>query len=138
MDVEDVRTTFYDTLRIAWKMKIQSNDAVLQTQVESDMIYEYGKNVWRLIPGKIKFGNGISWVCIISLNLERNRGGEYILEKMTVQHGILDLLQYLPVSWRGPDGGKEFWSFRVGGRDLVGRGPGLRLNLNLERRRGRE
>ena len=57
-----------------------------------------GKDVWRLIPGKIKFGNGISWVCIISLNLERNRGGEYILEKMTVQPGILDLLQYLPVS----------------------------------------
>ena len=41
MDVEDVITTFYDTLRIAGKVKIQSNDAVLKTQVESDMIYEW-------------------------------------------------------------------------------------------------
>ena len=59
------------------------------------MINEYGKDSWRQIPGTIMFSNGISWVCIISLNLVKNRRDEYILEKMMreVQPGILDLLK---------------------------------------------
>lgn len=93
MDIEDLQATFYDTLRMAGKVKIRSENAVLWTQMEFDMINEYGKGGWRQIPGTIMFSNGISWVCIISLNLVRNRRDEYILEKMTVQPGILDLLK---------------------------------------------
>ena len=92
MDVEDVKTTFYDTLRMAVKLEISSRRPVLRTQVESETIYRFGKDGWRQIPGKIMIGNGLSWVCIISLNLSRNDRDEYILEKMSVEPEILDLL----------------------------------------------
>ena len=90
MDIEDLQATSYDTLRMAGKVKILSENAVLWTQMEFDMINEYGKDGWRQIPGTIMFSNGISWVCIISLNLVRNRKDEYILEKMTVHCAAWD------------------------------------------------
>ena len=119
MDVEDVKTTYYDTLRMAGKVRIHDENAVLRTRVETEMLYEYGKDGWKQIPGKIMFGNGITWVCIISLNLSRNRRDEYILERMNVQPGILDLLRDLPVSAglgvrRDIRGVQEFYSLISG------------------------
>ena len=58
----------------------------------------YSKDTFKQIPGKIMFGNGISWTCLISLNLRRNRSTEYILERMTVQPELVELLRDLPVS----------------------------------------
>ena len=80
--------------------EINASHPVLQTQVESETIYRIGKDGWIPIPGKIMIGNGISWVCIISLDLSRNDRGEYILEKMEIQPKILELLRCLPVSTR--------------------------------------
>ena len=119
MDVEDVKTTYYDTLRMAGKVRIHDDNAVLWTRVETEMLYEYGKDGWKQIPGKIMFGNGITWVCIISLNLSRNRRDKYILERMSVQPGILDLLRDLPVSAglgvrRDIRGVQEFYSLISG------------------------
>ncbi len=110
MDIEDLQATYYDTLRMAGKVKIRSENAVLWTQVESDRIYEYGKDGLRQIPGTIMFSNGISWVYIISLNLVSNRRDEYILEKMSVQPGILDLLK---LDWESGEmyAVQEFYSF---------------------------
>ena len=98
MDVEDVKTTYYDTLRMAGKLELPSRSSVLHTDVEAEIIYRFGKDGWKQIPGKIMIGNGISWVCIISLNMSRNHRGEYYLERMEVQPDILDLLRCLPVS----------------------------------------
>ena len=72
------------------------------------------------------FGNGISWTCLISLDLKMTEKGEYLLEKMTVQEGILELLRDLPVSSglairRDVGGVEEFYSLISG------------LELNLER-----
>ena len=39
MDVEDVKMTFYDTLRMAGKLEISSRHPVPRTQVESETIY---------------------------------------------------------------------------------------------------
>ena len=115
MVVEDVKTTFYDTLRMTGKLEICSGRFVLQTQVESEVIYRFGKDGWRQIPGKIMIGNGISWVCIISLDLSKTNRDEYILEKMTVQSEVLDLLCCLSVSaglgvQRDVQGVQEFYS----------------------------
>ena len=57
--------------------------------------------------------NGISWVCIISLDLHKNAKDEYILEKMKIQPEIMDLLRCLPMSaglgvWRDVRGVQEF------------------------------
>ena len=40
------------------------------------------------------------WECIISLNLLKNERDKYILKKMDIQPGILDLLRCLPMSAR--------------------------------------
>ena len=127
MDVEDVKTTYYDTLRMAGKVRIQDKGEVLRTRKETDMLHGYGKDGWKQIPGKIMFGNGVSWVCIVSLNLSRNRRGEYILKKMSVQPGILDLLRDLPVSTglgvrRDIRGVQEFYSLISGSEVIMGQG----------------
>lgn len=58
----------------------------------------YSKDVFKQLPGKIMFRNGVSWTCLISLNLRRNKSREYILERMTIQPEIIELLGDLPVS----------------------------------------
>ena len=52
MDVKDVKTTFYDTKRMAGKLEISSGRPLLHTHLESEVIYRFGKDGWRQIPGK--------------------------------------------------------------------------------------
>jgi len=68
MDMEDVKTTLYDILRMAGDLEISSWHLVFRTQLETDVIHSFGKDGWRQIPAKIMIGNVISWVCIISLD----------------------------------------------------------------------
>lgn len=70
--------------------------------------------MFKQLPVKIMFGNGVSWTCLISLDLKRNKK-EYILERMTIQPEILELLRNLPVSdglaiRRDNQGVDEFYS----------------------------
>ncbi len=58
MDVEDVKTTFYDTLRMA---RLRSRYFVLQRQPEFEVIPRFGKDGLRWIPRKTLIGNGVSW-----------------------------------------------------------------------------
>ena len=73
MDVEDVKTTFYDTLRMAGDLEISSRHLVLWTQLETDVIHRFGKDKWRQIPVKIMIRKRISWVCITSLIFTRRK-----------------------------------------------------------------
>ena len=119
LDVEDVKTIYYDTLRMAGKLSINPEKAVLRTSPEKEIIHGQFKDTWKQIPGKIMFGNGISWTCLISLDLKMTEKGDYMLEKMVVQDGILDLLRDLPVSAglsirRDVGGVEEFYSLISG------------------------
>ena len=123
LDVEDVKVTFYDTLRMAGKIQIPGGSSVLRSRVESELIYGFPKDDWRQIPGKIMFGNGISWTCLISLNLEHDDRYRYIVKKMEVQSEILDLIRDLPVAAglairRDLQGVEEFYSL-ISGEELV-------------------
>lgn len=60
LDVENVKTTFYDTLRMAGSISIDPKNAVLKWRYDHDQISGYSKDVWKQIPGKIMFGNGVS------------------------------------------------------------------------------
>ena len=122
LDVEDVKATFYDNLRMAGKIQIPGGQAPLRTAVEKDMIYGYMKDTWKPIPGKIMFGNGITWTCLISLDLERDERFRYIVRRMEVQPEILDLLRDLPVAAglavrRDLQGIEEFYSL-ISGEDV--------------------
>ena len=97
-DVEDVKATYFDTLRMAGKAVIDPKNAVLKRKCDPEMMTDASKDKFKQIPGKIMFGNGISWTCLISLDLRRNKRKEYVLERMTVQPELLGLLRDLPVS----------------------------------------
>ena len=98
LDVEDVKVTYHDCLRMAGKVQIENPGAPIRPKTSSEILYKYGKDEYWQIPGKIMFGNGITWMAVISLDMRRNAREEYILETMSVQQGILDLLRDLPVS----------------------------------------
>ena len=122
LDVEDVKATFYDTLRMAGKIQIPGGQAPLRTAVEKDMIYGYMKDTWKPIPGKIMFGNSITWTCLISLDLERDERFRYIVRRMEIQPENLDLLCDLPLAAglavrRDLQGREEFYSL-VSGEDV--------------------
>ena len=38
------------------------------------------------------FGNGVSWMCLTSLDLSNNEDMEYVYKEMSVQPGIIILL----------------------------------------------
>ena len=122
LDVEDVKATFYDTLRMAGKIQISGGRIPLRTQVEKDVVYGYLKDGWRQIPGKIMFGNGITWTCLVSLDLEQDERSRYLVRRMEVQPEILSLLRDLPVSAglairRDLQGVEEFYSL-ISGEDV--------------------
>ena len=98
LDVEDVKTTYHDTLRMAGKVRIDAPGTLLQKKPSKENLAKYGVDEYKQIPGKIMFGNGITWMAVISLDMHTNKDGIYFLEQMSVQQGILELLRNLPVS----------------------------------------
>ena len=92
-DVEDMKATYYDTLRMAGLVSIKPDDAVIHRKCDPEILYGYSKDVFKQVPGKIMFKNGISWTCLISLDLRRDSRKNYILERMTVQPEIIELLR---------------------------------------------
>ena len=127
LDVEDVKVTYYDTLRMAGKLSIIPERPVIRTYLEKEVIHGLTKDVWKQVPGKIMFGNGISWTCLISLDLKMTEQGDFMLEKMAVQTGILELLRDLPVSSglairRDVGGVEEFYSLISGSELRLERG----------------
>ena len=127
LDVEDVKVTYYDTLRMAGKLSIIPERPVIRTYLDKEVIHGLTKDVWKQVPGKIMFGNGISWTCLISLDLKMTEQADYVLEKMVVQKGILELLRDLPVSSglairRDVGGVEEFYSLISGSELRLERG----------------
>jgi len=121
-DVEDVKATYFDTLRMAGKATIDPKNAVLKRKCDPEMMTDASKDKFKQIPGKIMFGNGVSWTCLISLDLKRNKRKEYVLERMTVQPELLEFLRDLPVAAglavrRDVRGVEEFYSL-ISGEDV--------------------
>ena len=126
-DVEDVKTTYFDTLRMAGKATIDPKNAVLKRKCDPELMTDFSKDTFKQIPGKIMFGNGVSWTYLISLDLRRNKRKEYVLERMTVQPELLGLLRDLPVSAglairRDFRGVEEFYSLISGEEVRLERG----------------
>ena len=56
------------------------------------------EDCWKQTPGQIMFGDEqLTWCAIISLPYQRNRAGDYILERIRVQPRLLDVLRDLPI-----------------------------------------
>ena len=126
-DGEDVKATYYNTLSMLGLVSIKPEDAVIHRKCDPEILYGYSKDGFKQIPGKIMFGNGVSWTCLISLDLKRDRRKNYILERMTVQPEIIELLRDLTVSAgvairRDIQGVEEFYSLISGEKVRVERG----------------
>ncbi len=59
-------------MRMAGKVSIDPKNAVLKRKCDPEMMTGYSKDVFKQLPGKIMFGNGISWTCLISLDLKND------------------------------------------------------------------
>ena len=69
--VEDVKATYYDALRMAGLVSINLENVVIQRKCDPEFLCGYSKDGFKQIPGKIMFGNGISWTC--SWRMRRRR-----------------------------------------------------------------
>ena len=77
MDVEDVKASYYDIMRMAGKIVI-SFQRNLDDRPVSGLMEDY----WKQTPGKIMFRDGLTWCAIITLPYQRNRAGEYKVERI--------------------------------------------------------
>ena len=120
LDVEDVKVTFFDTLRMSGDLSVKAGQRIAREK-DRNRIPGIEKDSWKQIPGKIMIGNGLTWMFVISLNLRRDNTGSYLVERMKVQDGLVCILGDLPVSAglgvrRDIRGIEEFYTLISGSR----------------------
>ena len=96
LDNEEIQITLYDIYRLAGVIECK---LPLVASKKEEMIKRPGLPEDRpcQLPTKIMFGNGLSYCMIISIKLERNSRGEYLLQRINVQDEVIKLLEALPV-----------------------------------------
>ena len=92
MDVKDVKTSYYDVMRLAGKLVISRESQPFQWSLDNRLVLGVHEGGWKQNPGKIMFGNSFCWCAFISLPYRRNKDGEYLVERIVPQPGFLDLL----------------------------------------------
>ena len=96
MDVEEFKASYYDVMRMAGKVVISRESQPFQRHLNDRPVSRLMKDCWKQTPGKIMFGNKLTWCAIISLPYQRNRYGEYIIERIRVQPRLLEVLRDPP------------------------------------------
>ena len=94
---KEVSATLYDVYRIACMIKCpEPTPFAKKPDLE---LYPGFRNedCWKQLPTKVMIGDGVTFVLIISLELQRNKAGEYLIERMHVQEEVLDFLKQIPV-----------------------------------------
>ena len=97
MDIEDVKVSYYDVMRMAGKPVIPKDSQPVKQHLDSRLVTGIHEGGWKQIPGKIMFGDGLNWCVIISLPYWRNRNGDFIMERIIPQSKLLDVLRDLPI-----------------------------------------
>ena len=62
---------------------------------KDDIRHKLPKDKWRQIPAKIMYGNGTSWMVVITVDL--GSSSSPWLSRQTVQEELIDLIEDLPV-----------------------------------------
>ena len=74
MDVEDVKASNYDVMRMARELVISNpGTQIFKTRIDDRPVPGIKEEGWKQTPGKSMFGNGLTWTGIISLPYKRNR-----------------------------------------------------------------
>ena len=82
MEVEDVKASYYDVMRMAEKIVISQESQSFQRHLDDRPVSGLMEDCWKQTPGKIMFGDGLTWCAIISFPYWRNHSGEYIVERI--------------------------------------------------------
>ena len=82
MKVEDVKASYYDVMRMAEKIVISQESQSFQRHLDDRPVSGLMEDCWKQTPGKIMFGDGLTWCAIISFPYWRNHSGEYIVERI--------------------------------------------------------
>ena len=84
MDVEEVKASCYDVMRMAGKIVISRENQSFQRYIDDRPVSGLLEDSWKQTPGKIMFGDGLTWCAIISLPYRRNHEGNYIVDRIRV------------------------------------------------------
>ena len=100
MDVEDVKDSYYNVMRMAGKTVISWESQFFQRHLDDRSVSGLLENSWKQMLGKTMFGDGLSWCATISLPYRRNQRGDYVVERIWVQPRLLEVLRDLPTCTR--------------------------------------
>ena len=119
MDLEDMKVSYYDMMHMAGKIVISHKSQSFQRHLDSRPVSGLIEDYWKQTPGKIMFGDGLTWCAIISLPYWRNHLGDYVVERIRVQPRLLEVLRDLPTCpgvrvRRDVAGIKEFYTLLFG------------------------
>ena len=94
MDVEDVKASYYNVMGMAGKLVISKESQPFQQNLYNRLVSRLLEDSWKQNPGKIMFGNSLTRCLIISLPYQRNKNGDYTVERI---HWLLQVLRDLLV-----------------------------------------
>ena len=97
MDVEEIRVTHYDWMKMTGELPMQTLSEPVKTRLARDQLSGFNDDKWKQLPALIMIGNGTSWALMISLDLEVVSMYYYQFKRMKIQPELLELLQNLPV-----------------------------------------
>ena len=92
MNVEEVRVTHYDWMKMTGELPMKTRSEPLKAYIAKDRISGFNDDKWKQLPALIMIGIGTSWVLMISLDLEVVSKYIYRFKKKIIQTELLDLL----------------------------------------------
>ena len=91
MDVEEIRVTHYDWIKMTGELLMEASEPV-KTRLARDRLSGYREDKWKQLPVLIMIGNGTLWALMISLDLQVVSKYYYRFKRMTIQPELLELL----------------------------------------------
>ena len=95
MDVEEIKVTLYDTLRIAGKLPFKKGQ--LMSRKEEKTIRGQPEDRMQQLPVNIMLGNGLNHALMVSLDIVRDAKGRYLLNRICAPDSIIKFFSLLPI-----------------------------------------
>ena len=68
MDLEDMKVSYYDMMHMAGKIVISHKSQSFQRHLDDRSVSGLLEDSWKQTPGKIMFGDGLSWCAIMYIS----------------------------------------------------------------------
>ena len=98
LDNEQVSMTLYDMMRMAGKLDLEKGKRISKRKEPKGSTKVEEEDRFIPLPAKIMLGDGVRFCLIISTVLERDRSGEYVINRLTVQDELLEFISEIPVA----------------------------------------